>query len=158
MDAPRVPSTAADFTMEEATIALPRRNSAGAELVVRIRALPLSVIATEFKGIPSKVTKGEEAIEAAAKADLGPDSTALEPAKLTDEEARARTKRIVQGGTVLPPVAFDDGEPGVPWDGLHYENQQAWMQAILAQSGLAGEDPTGLLSFRVIERGGVAVS
>lgn len=137
-----------DFTLEEAVVALPRRNGRGDELTVRIRALSKAEMLELWKGMPS------------ARVGATTDVSELheEVQQKLREELEAAARKIVQLAVVEPRFAFEPGA-GVQWDGLHVENQAAIVAAIYAHSGLempAGE-AKGVLSFRYVERGGVPV-
>lgn len=144
-------SKPSDFTMETAVVDLGRRNEAGESLVVKIRAVPRSKITALFGGLPS-----------AASAD---DSEKIAP--LADEVRKEREaaslerwRGVMRLACVEPRLLFTDadGDDGVRWDDLDEVTQQAWTQAILEHSGFKLPQEAGaLLTFRVVERGGVPV-
>ena len=140
-------SNAADFTPEQCTIALPRRNGAGQELRVVIRALKKSEVLAVYGGLPSR----GGIIDVS---DLAPQAIAELEAQVDE-----RIREVVKKATVSPAVATEPGEEGVSWDGVHADNQKAWFNAIMEQSGLrVPAEADALQAFRVIERGGIPVS
>lgn len=140
-------SNAADFTPEQCTVALPRRNAAGTELRVTIRALKKSDVLAVYGGLPSR---GGVI-----------DVSDLAPQAIVELEAQVdeRIREVVKKATVSPAVATAIGEEGVLWDDVHSDNQKAWFNAILDQSGLrVPQEADALLAFRVLERGGIPLS
>lgn len=142
------PSAAEDFTAEEVDIELPRRNAAGKVLVVRLRTLGQVDLAEALDGMTGK------------RIGPAPDTSELHPDALKDMEKdeNEKVERLLRRTIVSPQFSFAEGEPGVPWGSLHVQNQMAIYTAVLHSS--AHQLPEGAekaLSFRYLQRGGVAV-
>ena len=140
------PSNPGDFTPEESVMTLPRRNAAGEELKVRIRALPFAKVEEFWKGMPG--------------------ATNVVSAKLAvKEEDAAREERmraIIREGLVSPKILFDgdadDGGPAVPAAQIHPQNIAAICMGIMLHSGVGtSQEAAAVLGFRYVERGGVAL-
>ena len=134
-------SNAAEWTLEEAVVALPRRNASGVELCVRIRALKFSEVQRLWNGTPSAA------------------SVASGEAPPADPAQRAKSvQEIVRLGAIEPRIAFEPGEDGVPSEAVHPDNLAALCCAIMAHSGVGlGGEAAAVLGFRYVERGGVAL-
>ena len=134
-------SNASDWTLEEAVIALPRKNAAGAELCVRIRALKFSEVQRLWNGLPSA------------------SSVASGDAPAPDPEQRAKSvQEIIRLGALEPRIAFAPGEDGVPSEAIHPDNLAALCAGIMAHSGVGlGGEAAAVLGFRYVERGGAQV-
>ncbi len=143
------PSDLSDFTMEEAVVALPRRNAAGSELRIRVRAVTPAELLETFGGIPAR----QGLTEAAEDPDL-----AESERKRRVDEANARISKLVRAACVEPRIAVEPGDDGVPLASLHHDNREALIGAIYRLSGMALPDNAeAVLGFRVVERGGIAL-
>lgn len=144
-------SKPSDFTPEEAIVEL-RRNAAGEPIRVKIRAVPFSRITAMFGGLPS----------AASNNDNSDANLAAEERKKREAESVERFNSMMREACVEPRVSFgpDDDVPGVTvrWDDLDKATQELWRDAIMVHSGFKlTEEADAVLSFRFVERGGVAV-